>query len=79
MSYQYVDWDYHHGNGLYINVPLPRGADDRGILNVFTVRLVPGANKIRPDLVLISAGFDSRKDDLRGDFAVRDAGFAELA
>jgi acetoin utilization deacetylase AcuC-like enzyme len=28
--------------------------------------------------VLISAGFDSRKDDLLGDFTVTDAGFAEL-
>jgi acetoin utilization deacetylase AcuC-like enzyme len=59
-------------------VPLPRGADDKEILNAFTERLVPVANKFRPDLVLISAGFDSRKDDLLGDFAVTDAGFAEL-
>jgi acetoin utilization deacetylase AcuC-like enzyme len=66
------------GNGFNINVPLPRGADDKRILNAFTARLVPAANKFRPDLVLISAGFDSRKDDLLGDFAVTDAGFAEL-
>ena len=66
------------GNGFNINVPLPRGADDKRILNAFTARLVPAANKFRPDLVLISAGFDSRKDDLLGDFAITDAGFAEL-
>jgi acetoin utilization deacetylase AcuC-like enzyme len=66
------------GKGFNINVPLPRGADDKEILNAFTERLVPAANKFRPDLVLISAGFDSRKDDLLGDFAVTDAGFAEL-
>jgi len=66
------------GKGLNINVPLPHGADDKRILNAFTEQLVPAANRFRPDLVLISAGFDSRKDDLLGDFAVTDAGFAEL-
>lgn len=66
------------GRGFNINVPLPRGADDRVILKAFTERLLPAANRFRPDLVLISAGFDSRKDDLLGDFAVTDAGFAEL-
>ena len=66
------------GKGLNINVPLPRGADDKKILGAFTERLVPAANRFRPNLVLISAGFDSRKDDLLGDFTVTDAGFAEL-
>lgn len=66
------------GKGFNINVPLPHGADDKRILKAFTERLVPAANTFRPDLVLISAGFDSRKDDLLGDFAVTDQGFAEL-
>jgi acetoin utilization deacetylase AcuC-like enzyme len=66
------------GKGFNINVPLPRGTDDKMILNAFTNLLVPAAIKFRPELVLISAGFDSRKDDLLGDFAVTDAGFAEL-
>ena len=66
------------GKGFNINVPLPRGADDKKIISAFTERLVPAANRFRPDLVLISAGFDSKKDDLLGDFAVTDAGFVEL-
>jgi acetoin utilization deacetylase AcuC-like enzyme len=66
------------GKGFNINVPLPRGADDEAILRAFRSQLVPAANAFRPDLVLISAGFDARKDDLLGDFAITDAGFAEL-
>ena len=66
------------GKGFNINVPLPHGANDKMILNAFKEKLVPAANTFRPDLVLISAGFDSRKDDLLGDFAVTDAGFVEL-
>jgi acetoin utilization deacetylase AcuC-like enzyme len=59
-------------------VPLPSGADDRAILRAFKERLVPAATAFRPDLILISAGFDSRTGDTLGDFAVTDAGFAEL-
>lgn len=66
------------GKGFNINVPLPRGADDKAILKAFKGRLLPAANTFRPDLILISAGFDSRKEDLLGDFTVTDAGFAEL-
>ena len=66
------------GKGFNINVPMPRGTDDKAILNAFKAKLVPAVDTFRPDLVLISAGFDSRKDDPLGDFAVTDAGFAEL-
>ena len=40
--------------------------------------LLPKARKFKPDLVLISAGFDSRKDDLLGCFSITDSGFIEL-
>jgi acetoin utilization deacetylase AcuC-like enzyme len=66
------------GKGFNINVPLPRGADDKMILKAFTDQLVPATITFRPDLVLISAGFDSRQGDLLGDFAVTDAGFVKL-
>lgn len=66
------------GKGFNINAPLPHGADDNMIVDAFTKQLIPAANAFQPELVLISAGFDSRKDDLLGDFAVTDAGFAEL-
>ncbi len=66
------------GRGYNINVPLPRGATDEAILRAFKERLLPAAEKFQPDLVLISAGFDARKDDLLGDFNITDEGFAQL-
>ncbi|TFH18268.1 MAG: histone deacetylase [Lentisphaerales bacterium] len=66
------------GKGFNINAPLPRGAGDKEFLDAFTKKLVPAAETFRPDLILISAGFDSRKEDLLGDFTVTDKGFAEL-
>ncbi len=66
------------GKGYNVNVHLDCGATDRDVLSAFTDRLLPAAEAFKPDLVLISAGFDSRKDDTLGCFAVSDAGFAEL-
>ncbi|MGQ0658330.1 MAG: histone deacetylase family protein [Chromatiales bacterium] len=64
--------------GLNINVPLACGATDADIIAAFESTLVPAADAFRPQLVLISAGFDSRADDLLGCFSVSDAGFVRL-
>jgi acetoin utilization deacetylase AcuC-like enzyme len=66
------------GKGFNINAPLPRGADDQAILQAFHEQLIPAAEKFKPDMILISAGFDARKDDLLGDFNITDNGFAQL-
>jgi len=66
------------GKGLTINVPMPAGAGDRELINAFEKRLVPAADEFRPELVIISAGFDSRAGDPLGRFQVTDAGFRRL-
>ena len=66
------------GEGYNINVHLPCGTEDKDIISVFENVLVPAANKFKPDLILISAGFDSRKDDLLGCFNITDEGFVKL-
>jgi len=66
------------GQGLNINVHLDCGANDNDIINAFNERLVPAAERFEPDLILISAGFDSRKNDLLGCFEITDTGFTRL-
>ncbi len=66
------------GLGYNINVHLPCGTNDEAIIAVFNKVLVPAAAMFKPDLVLISAGFDSRRDDRLGCFDISDAGFAAL-
>lgn len=66
------------GAGSNINVPLPCGTRDDGIAAAFEQHLVPAATRFRPDVVLISAGFDSRAGDRLGCFAISDDGFARL-
>jgi acetoin utilization deacetylase AcuC-like enzyme len=66
------------GQGLIVNCPFPAGAGRKEILGVFRQRLLLAANDFRPDLVLLSAGFDSREGDPLGRFTLTDQDFADL-
>jgi acetoin utilization deacetylase AcuC-like enzyme len=66
------------GKGFNINVHLDCGSTDKDIIKAFKDRLIPAVEKFKPDLILISAGFDSRQDDLLGCFDISDQGFVTL-
>ena len=66
------------GYGYNINVHLDCGATDRDIVSAFDQQLPPAADAFEPDLVLISAGFDSKKGDLLGCFDVTDGGYVAI-
>lgn len=66
------------GEGYNINVHLPCGTTDEMILQAFESKLLPTANQFKPDIILISAGFDSRMDDRLGCFNITDNGFIDL-
>jgi len=66
------------GHGYNLNVDLPAGAGDRDVLYAWEKRFLPLAEAFSPDLVLISAGFDSREDDWLGDFRFTDDAFARM-
>jgi len=66
------------GEGLTVNCPLPSGAGRAEIWQAFQEELLPAAEEFRPDLVMISAGFDSRLGDPLGQFTLADRDFADL-
>jgi acetoin utilization deacetylase AcuC-like enzyme len=66
------------GAGLTINCPFPAGSGRAEILGAFQERLLPAATKVKPELVLISAGFDSREGDPLGNFLLTDTDFIDL-
>jgi acetoin utilization deacetylase AcuC-like enzyme len=66
------------GQGTTLNCPFPAGAGREQILGVFRNQLARTMDDFRPDLVLLSAGFDSRLGDPLGHFRLTDADFAEL-
>ena len=63
--------------GTTLNMPFPAGSGREEILGAFRAKLLPAARAFRPDLVMISAGFDSRIGDPLGNFTLSDDDFAE--
>jgi acetoin utilization deacetylase AcuC-like enzyme len=67
------------GRGYTVNVPLPGGLDDAGYRRVFEQVVAPLAHRYRPELIVVSAGYDSHLADPLGGMAVTVAGFSEMA
>jgi len=66
------------GKGTTMNRPFPAGSGREQLGTAFREDLRRAADAFKPDLVLISAGFDSRTGDPLGDFKLSDADFADL-
>jgi acetoin utilization deacetylase AcuC-like enzyme len=67
------------GAGFTVNAPFPTGFGDDEYLRVYREILKPIALEYRPQLVLVSAGFDPFIQDPLGGMAVTGAGFGALA
>ncbi len=67
------------GAGYTINVPLLPGAGDALYMRAFQDILLPVAHAFRPEIILVSAGFDPYEGDPIGEMKVTPAGFACLA
>ena len=66
------------GLGTTLNFPLPAGSGREEVLGAIGTKVAAAMEKFRPELVLISAGFDSRVGDPLGQFTLTDDDFAEL-
>lgn len=66
------------GEGLTINRPFRAGAGRAEILGAFERDILPAVRTFAPQLVIISAGFDSRAGDPLGEFRLTDTDFADL-
>ena len=66
------------GADTTINCPFPAHTGREEIFGAFRDRLLPAAEAFTPELVMISAGFDSRLGDPLGQFRLADGDFAEL-
>jgi acetoin utilization deacetylase AcuC-like enzyme len=66
------------GKGCTMNRPFPAGSGRKEIVGVFREELRRAADAFKPELVLLSAGFDSRSGDPLGQFTLGDQDFADL-
>ena len=67
------------GTGFTVNLPLEAGAGDADLDEAYRSVALPVLEQFRPQLVLVSAGFDAHHDDPLGGFRMTPAGFANLA
>ncbi len=66
------------GSGLNINAHLQCGSRDTDMLAHWDAQLLPAVSRFRPDFIILSAGFDSRQDDLLGCFDLTDDVFRRM-
>jgi acetoin utilization deacetylase AcuC-like enzyme len=66
------------GDGTTLNIPLSEGTSGRAHHQAFIDALKAIQRKFPPDLVIISAGFDSRRGDPLGGLMLEDSDFREM-
>lgn len=67
------------GLGYNINIPLSWGHGNLEYVSIFQKIVEPAARAFKPDLILVSAGFDIHQQDPLGDMKITDEGFAAMA
>jgi acetoin utilization deacetylase AcuC-like enzyme len=66
------------GEGYSINLPVPGGSGAGTFLGLVEHIVAPAAREHRPDLVLLSAGFDAHRDDPVGGCRLETETYADL-
>jgi acetoin utilization deacetylase AcuC-like enzyme len=67
------------GTGYTVNVPVRAGAADGAVLLAFESLLEPLARAFRPQIVLVSAGYDAQRGDPLGDLCLSQTSFQWMA
>jgi acetoin utilization deacetylase AcuC-like enzyme len=67
------------GEGYSINLPVPGGTGEAAFLSLLEHIVVPVARQYRPNLILISAGYDSHRDDPLGGLRLVTSSFAGMS
>ena len=67
------------GRGYTLNIPLPPRSDDAAYLRAFDEQIEPRVRAYRPQLLLVSAGYDAHYADPLAAMAVTEQGFGAMA
>lgn len=66
------------GKGQVMNLPMPGGTSAKKWMQVFTEQAIPRVEQFKPELVLVSAGFDAHIEDPLGGFELSDEDFGQI-
>jgi acetoin utilization deacetylase AcuC-like enzyme len=74
------DWEEGTGpgKGCTLNIPLSPGSADAEYLAVFESKVIPKLDAFKPEILLISAGFDAHQDDPLANMEVSETGFESM-
>ena len=67
------------GEGFSLNLPVPGGSGEDVFLSLVEHIAVPAARQFRPNLILISGGFDAHRDDPVGGCVLETSSYGELS
>lgn len=80
--YPFTGWPDEVGRGLgkgtTLNVCLAAGAGRSEFMDALENRLAPAMESFRPELICLSAGFDSRRDDPLGHLDLTDSDYRDM-
>ena len=66
------------GQGATLNIPLRPHAGDAELIELFDRDVVPEIDRFRPELILISAGFDGHRDDPIADIELTERSYDHM-
>ena len=66
------------GTGFTLNLPVAPGSGDAEFCDLVHARVIPAAREYRPQLILISAGYDAHVEDPLADCSVTEEGYASM-
>jgi len=66
------------GDGATVNIPLPAGAGDADYIGAVQRLVVPVARQFRPEMILVSCGFDAHADDPLASMQLTGAGYLAM-
>jgi acetoin utilization deacetylase AcuC-like enzyme len=66
------------GYGTTLNLPLPHGTGDAGIVGLYDEVVLPALRAFEPEIILVSAGYDGHWADPLGPLNLSVAGYAAL-
>jgi len=67
------------GRGTTVNIPLPAGCGDNEYLRAFKQVIAPAARRFKPQLILVSAGYDTHWADGLALMQLSVSGFGKIA
>lgn len=66
------------GEGFTLNIPLPAGTGEARYLEAFRNEIVPALQDFKPELLIISAGFDAHRDDPLANMMLTESSYGKM-